>query len=122
LSGKVLGDYNKRIAGDKLIVCDSSDPRLRTELIAMGLNMTPTLKFKDSIMTGIQLMQDYHLVVDKSSINLIKELNNYVFKPKGANGGKSVPIDKWNHNLDAARYAVQYLLGRTIARGKYIFS
>lgn len=122
LSGKVLGDYNRRIAGNKLIVCDNSDPRLRTELNAMGLNMTPTLKFKDSIMTGIQLMQDYHMVVDKSSVNLIKELNNYVFKPTGTNGGKSVPIDKWNHNLDAARYAVQYLLGRTIARGKYIFS
>jgi phage terminase large subunit len=122
LSGKVLGDYNRRIAGNKLIVCDNSDPRLRTELNAMGLNMTPTLKFKDSIMTGIQLMQDYHMVVDKSSVNLIKELNNYVFKPTGTNGGKSVPIDKWNHNLDAARYAVQYLLGRTIARGKYVFS
>ena len=122
LTSKQLEHANRRSAKDKLIVCDNADPRLWTELRATGLNMTPTLKYPDSISKGLAIMQDYHIIIDSSSINLIKEFNNYAWKAKTANGGKSVPIDAWNHGIDAARYAIQYLLGRTIARGKYILS
>ena len=31
-------------------------------------------------MTGITLMQDYQIVIDNSSINLIREFNNYAWK------------------------------------------
>jgi phage terminase large subunit len=45
-------------------------------------------------------------------INLIKELRNYTWKT-GRKTGKSlnVPIDDWNHALDAARYGVSDVLG-----------
>ena len=119
LSTKQITEYNRRYAKKQLIVCDSADPRLWTELRKEGLNMTPTVKFKDSIKTGIALMQDCHIVIDPSSINLIKEFNNYTWKE---NSAKTVPIDDWNHGIDGARYACQYLLGRTLARGKYILS
>lgn len=105
----------RRIAGKQLIVCDNSEPRLISELKMKGLNITPTIKKKGSILTGIALMQDYDMVIDKGSINLIKEFNNYAWKLKG-----SIPIDNWNHGIDGSRYAIQYLLTRSVPKGMYV--
>ena len=122
LTSQQLEHANRRYAKDSLIVCDNADPRLWQSLRATGLNMTPTLKFPDSISKGIAIMQDYHIIIDPKSINLIKEFNNYAWKSKVGKGGKSVPIDLWNHGIDAARYLIQYVCGRSIERGKYILS
>lgn len=105
----------RRIAGKQLIVCDNGEPRLISELKTKGLNITPTIKRKGSILTGIALMQDYNIVIDKESINTIKEFNNYAWKLKG-----SIPQDNWNHSVDASRYAIQYLLTRSVPKGMYV--
>ena len=80
-----------------------------------GLNVTPTIKRKGSIITGIELMRDYHITVDSKSIDLIKEFNNYSWKMKG-----SVPRDDWNHAIDGSRYAIEYLLMRSVPKGMYV--
>ena len=61
-------------------------------------------------------MQEYKLYVHPSSVNLVTELNNYVFKQ-----GKDVAIDDWNHLLDGIRYFVSYHLSTPNA-GKYFIS
>jgi phage terminase large subunit len=48
-------------------------------------------------------MQDFELIIDPDSINLIKELNNYAWNDKKS----GTPFDLFNHLLDAARYAIQ---------------
>jgi len=110
-----LYEMNRRYAGKNLIVCDNSEPRLLSEFKMKGLNVTPTIKKKGSILTGIAMMQDYHIIIDRNSIDLIKEFNNYSWKMKG-----SVPADKWNHGIDALRYACEYLLMRSVPKGMYI--
>ena len=45
---------------------------------------------------------------------LIREFNNYTWKLNGA-----IPIDKFNHAIDASRYAIQYLLTRSVPHGNY---
>jgi phage terminase large subunit len=60
-------------------------------------------------------MQDYELVVDPTSINLIKELNNYVW-----DGDKEKPIDDYNHALDGIRYFVSYHLSKPNSGNYYI--
>jgi len=102
-----------RYAGKRLIVIDNSEPRLRAELNSRGLNLTPTLKKKGSILTGIALMQDYNINIEGE--NLVKEFNNYAWKVSGV-----TPIDSYNHGIDAARYLIQYLLGRTAPKGMYV--
>ena len=102
-----------RYAGKRLIVIDNSEPRLRAELNSRGLNLTPTLKKKGSILTGIALMQDYNINIEGE--NLVKEFNNYAWKVSGV-----TPIDNYNHGIDAARYLIQYLLGRTAPKGMYV--
>ena len=96
---------NKSECGLDLIICDNSEPRLINELKVLGLNIKPTIKKKGSILSGIALMQDYEIIVDRNSHGIIREINNYVWKDKG-----EVPVDKFNHYMDAMRYAMMYLI------------
>jgi len=95
-----------RHAGNGLIIGDSAEPRLIEELKQKGLNILGAVKGQGSISAGIALMQDYELIVDPNSTNIIKELNNYVWSDKKSN----TPIDAYNHILDGIRYASTYHL------------
>ena len=56
-----------------------------------GCNIKPIEKPK--ITDNIALLQDYELIIDADSTNLIKELNNYSWHDKKS----KVPIDAYNH-------------------------
>jgi len=102
---------------DLLTIGDSAEPRLLHELKhSHGMNIRPSIKGAGSINLGIALMQEYKLLIDPSSKNLIKELNNYIFKE-----GKDVPIDAFNHSIDGCRYFISYHLSTPNA-GKYYIS
>ena len=105
---------NNSIVGKALIVADSAEPRLIHELRAKGLNIIEAVKGQGSVTHGISLLQDYDLIVDKDSIDLHKELNNYSWLEKKS----KTPIDDYNHAIDAIRYAVTYQLENP-NRGKY---
>ncbi len=96
---------NKKFAADDLIVGDSAEPRLITEL-SRDCNVVPAIKGQGSITFGISLLQDYDLVITEDSTELIKELNNYCWLEKKS----QTPVDNFNHAIDALRYAVSYQL------------
>lgn len=100
------------ISKNDLIIADNSEPRLIAELKSKGLNIRGINKPK--IMDRIALVQDYELIIEENSINLIKELNNYCFHDKKS----QTPIDNWNHLLDALGYAAWDLLANP-NKGKY---
>jgi len=114
LTTSQIADLNLKHAKTDLIVGDSAEPRLISEVKAKGCNIVPSIKGQGSITYGISLLQDYDLIVEENSINLIKELNNYCWLERKSN----TPIDKWNHALDGIRYAVSYQL-QNPNRGKY---
>jgi phage terminase large subunit len=113
LTTSQIANLNMKFAGNNLIIGDSAEPRLIKEL-SMHCNITPAIKGQGSITYGISLIQDYHLIVSESSINLIKELNNYRWLEKKSN----TPIDAHNHLLDALRYSVSYQLANK-HKGEY---
>ena len=96
---------NKKFAADNLIVGDSAEPRLITEL-SRDCNVVPAIKGQGSITFGISLLQDYDLVITEDSTELIKEFNNYCWLEKKS----QTPVDNFNHAIDALRYAVSYQL------------
>ena len=109
--------YKLKSYKDVLTIGDSAEPRLLHELKhSYGLNIKPSIKGAGSINLGIALMQEYKLYVHPSSVNLVTELNNYIFKQ-----GKDVAIDDYNHLLDGIRYFVSYHLSTPNA-GKYFIS
>ena len=113
LSTKEIGELNRRYAEDNLIICDNAEPRLISELQEY-CNLKPTIKRSGYILTGIALVQDYDLIIDADSVELIKELNNYVWHERNEK-----PVDKWNHQLDALRYSAQYFLANA-NKGVYV--
>ena len=115
LTTSQIAELNIKHARKGLIIGDSAEPRLITEIKAKGCNVQPSIKGQGSVTYGISLLQDYDLVVSPDSTNLIKELNNYRWLERKSN----TPIDKYNHLIDAVRYAVGYQL-QNPNRGKYI--
>jgi len=98
-------------------VGDSAEPRLLSEIKSKGCNVVKAIKGQGSITYGISLLQDYDMIVDDNSINLIKELNNYSWLEKKS----KTPQDNWNHLIDAIRYSVSYQL-QNPNRGTYHIS
>jgi phage terminase large subunit len=113
LTTSQIAELNKRFAGSSLIVADSAEPRLISEL-SVSNNIVPTIKGQGSVTYGIALLQDFDLIIDEGSTDLIKELNNYCWLEKKS----STPVDKYNHAIDAIRYAVSYQLENP-TRGQY---
>jgi len=114
LTTSQIYNLNKQHADDCLIVADSAEPRLISELSTLGLNIVPAIKGPDSVTYGISVLQDYDLIISPESINLIKELNNYCWLEKRS----KTPIDAHNHIIDPLRYCVTYQLGN-LNKGSY---
>jgi len=87
----------------ELIIADSEDPRLISELKDTPLNIKGVKKHEGSVLEGIRLVQDYDIIVDKDSLNLIKELRNYTWNDKKA----GIPNKGFDHLLSGIRYFVQ---------------
>lgn len=105
LTTSQISDVNKHHCGNKIIVADSAEPRLISELSAL-CNIYPVKKGAGSITAGVMLLQDYEIIVEPNSSNLIKEFNNHIYADKGSKTYK----DTWNHLIDALRYNVYYHL------------
>jgi len=97
-----------------LIIADSAEPRLIDDLRFQKINIQAVKK--GTIESGIVRMQDFKIIVDPSSTNIAKELNNYCYLNKGS----KLYVDNWNHIIDAIRYNVIYNLDNP-SRGTYGF-
>lgn len=94
-----------------LTIADSSEPKSIAMIWDYGVTITGAVKGPDSIDYGIQLVQKQKLYVTARSVNLIKELRNYAWKVDKKTGKSlNVPIDDWNHALDAVRYGIADVL------------
>jgi len=86
------------------IYADSAEPKSIAEIKRYGIKVFPTKKGKDSIMYGINILQEQKLNITQRSYNLLDELDKYSWK-KDRNGQTlNVPIDDYNHAIDALRY------------------
>lgn len=89
------------------IIADSAEPKSIDDIKKQGIRrIKAALKGKDSILNGIQNIQDYKIYVHPKCENTIIELSNYVWDNKdGVVLNK--PIDDYNHLMDALRYAME---------------
>lgn len=91
------------------ITADSAEPKSIDELRELGLRVHGARKGRDSINNGIQYIQDYQIVVHPRCVNFLTEINNYTWDSDKFGSRINVPIDDFNHLMDALRYAVSDL-------------
>lgn len=92
------------------IVADSAEQKSIEEIRRDGVyRIKPSTKGQGSILTGIQKVQQYQLIVDpRRAPHTLEQLQNYTWKKdKATNEYINEPIDKFNHCLDALRYSLQ---------------
>ena len=109
------GLSNKRIAetvqgmgyGKERITADSAEPKSIDELKSLGLRVKAATKGKDSIKNGIQWIQDLEIIIHPRCVNFITEISNYTWDTDKFGTKLNVPIDDFNHLMDAMRYALE---------------
>ena len=99
-----------------VIIADAAEPKSIEEIRRKGITrIRECSKGKDSILHGIQKLQQYKFVVHPSCSGVITELENYAWqKDKKTNEYINKPIDRHNHYLDALRYSTQALEKRKV--------
>lgn len=109
-------DIHKFLLAENLeknpIYADSAEPRLINELRVMGHHIFPSIKGKDSVNAGIDLLKRYKIYILSSSNNAIQEFRNYKWTEDKSGRLTNIPIDKDNHIIDPCRYATYSILSR----------
>ncbi|WP_271901558.1 PBSX family phage terminase large subunit [Limosilactobacillus reuteri] len=97
----------------EVITADAAEPKSIAEIKRDGISrIRPAKKGKDSIIQGLSFMQQYHLVVDDRCVKTIEELENYTYKKDKQTGEyTNEPVDSYNHEIDAIRYALSEING-----------
>lgn len=113
LSNKKIAD---RIDGlgyrKEKITADSAEPKSIDELNTLGLRVTGAKKGKDSILNGIQWIQDLEIIIHPRCVNFITEISNYTWDTDKFGNKLNKPIDDFNHLMDAMRYALEsFIIG-----------
>ncbi len=90
----------------ELVYADSAEPKSIAELSSYGHMILPVKKGKDSIVYGINLINQNEIYITPRSSNLIHELQNYVWLKDREGNTLNKPLDAFNHCIDAMRYAL----------------
>lgn len=90
------------------IFADSAEEKSIDEIRLKGISrIIPVKKGPKSILSGIQFIQQYDIIVDERCFKTIEELDNYTWqKDKKTNEYINKPVDTYNHTIDAIRYAL----------------
>lgn len=105
------------------IFADCAEPKSIAEISDAGFNVIPCDKDapvkSDKLTFQLQWLQGWKLYVTRDSLNLIKELRNYTWAKDKDGKPQNYPIDKWNHLVDATRYACWTKFGQRAGEGEY---
>jgi phage terminase large subunit len=111
MSNKQIADYlNALDRPQTTIVADSAEPKSIDEIRSYGLNVVASEKGKDSVVAGIQLVQDQPISVTRNSYNILKEQRNYMWWVD--KNGKTLNEEDpgcANHHMSGIRYALKTL-------------
>ena len=109
MSNEDIAEFVKSLPDpNKLIIADSSEPKSIARLKLLGLNILPANKGQGSINVGIDFVQSKPISATKSSTNLKKEYERYIWmKDKLTDKFINQAPDIDNHLLDPIRYALE---------------
>lgn len=109
-TNKELVDVITKLGFNKsVIVADAAEPKSIEEIKRAGVQkIRACKKGADSIIHGIQKLQNYEIIVHPTCNGIIAEFENYTWqKDKYTDVYINKPIDDFNHYIDALRYSLQ---------------
>lgn len=86
---------------------DSASPKDIDELKSLGMRVEGAKKGKDSIIHGIQWIQDLEIIIHPRCVNFITEISNYTWDKDKFGKKLNKAIDDFNHLMDAMRYGLE---------------
>jgi len=90
------------------IIADSAEPKSIDELDSLGMfNIRKARKGKDSVIHGIQYLQDFEITIHPQCVNFLTEISNYTWDEDKFGKKINKPIDGFNHLMDALRYSIE---------------
>lgn len=103
--------------GGQRIICDSAEPKSIAELQEEGIKAEASRKGKDSVNHGIQLIQNYEIIVhERNCPEFKKEIQNYCWAKDKDGKPTDKPDHEFSHGMDSMRYAVtKTLVGDTFS-------
>lgn len=105
------------------IIADAAEPKSIAEIKAGGIQkIRACKKGADSILHGIQQLQNYQIIIHPSCQGVITEFENYTWqKDKATDLYINKPIDDFNHYIDALRYSLQCVVAKLKTLDKNLF-
>lgn len=104
---KIYEEIKRKGYIKRKIVCDSAEPKSIDELRGFGVKACSAKKGKDSIMNGIQWIQDLEIIIHPRCVNFLTEISLYTWDKDKFGNTLNRPIDEFNHLMDAMRYALE---------------
>ena len=110
MTNKVIADVIKD-SPKALVVADSAEPKSIDEIKSYrfengSINIVPTVKGRDSVSNGIDIVQQQSVSVTKRSTNIIHEYRNYLWVVDKNGKVLNEPEHAFSHSMDAIRYAL----------------
>lgn len=103
----------KNLIGNEYVYCDSAEPKSIAEFRSLGVNALECKKGAGSVESGIKYMQSFKkIVIHPTCPNTASEFRNYEWKTDKNGDYLPMPVDAFNHAIDAIRYALNDLIGQ----------
>ena len=108
LSNKKIYDTLCKMGyGKDRFTAESAEPKSNAELKSYGMRVKGAEKGKDSVNNGIQWIQDCTIIIHPRCVNFLTEISNYTWEKDKFGNKRNVPIDDFNHLMDAMRYGLE---------------
>lgn len=86
---------------------DPSAAQAQADLAGLGVNTYPA---KNDIQAGInavsRCIEEGRLFISRNCVRTLGEIGMYAYPDKGSKNKGEVPVDAWNHAMDALRYVI----------------
>jgi len=104
MSNEAIARRLEPIINKEYIICDSAEPKSIEELCNLGISALGARKGKDSILHGIQWLQQQKIIIDRTCQHTKNEFEQYQWKKNKDGQVMNIPVDRNNHHIDDIRY------------------
>jgi phage terminase large subunit len=106
---EIFAFASKHIDLNARAIADSNEPKTVAYLYQKGWRgLKAAVKGHDSVEFGINLLQQRKLNITRDSLNLIKELREYMWDTNHKHEKINSPVKEYDHAIDALRYLISY--------------